>query len=848
MVASHGTGRRWLSRLRDRSDSEHEQATIRLVLGLVACFYLLFVRFGGVDGAGGSLIVWLAAGFMSASLLLFIGILVWPAPSPLRRAAGIFLDLSTTSLAMGISGEHGAPLLAVYLWVIIGNGFRFGLPYLALATAVAVLGFGGVILQSPYWQEHAYYSASMLLVLLLIPAYMAALLRKLTQAIRRANEASRAKSQFLAKMSHELRTPLNGVIGMSDLLMDSDLNREQQSFARTIQSSATTLLGIIENILDFSKIEAGRITLESVEMDLHHLLSDTVKMFRPQAQRKGLTLNLHIDPQVPFLLHGDPLHLRQVITNLLSNAIKFTHSGRVDLRARLAQPERTGARCQLRFEVEDTGIGIVPGEQARIFESFRQADSSTTRRFGGTGLGTAIARELTHLMGGEIGLQSVPGRGSLFWVQLPFRRPEQPDRRLSGLDDLRALVVAGEAAGDALTNCLAAWGVEYRCVGSSVVDAFAAHSEAERSEKPFGVVLVCADSLDTDVGQFAKTMGRASRLCETGLVLINAPRSARPRDHWYELGYSAALPAPLDKTLLFNAIHAVRCTQEVPGNVVSLVERYRRFASPTESGLNVLIAEDNETNRLVLQRLLERIGHSVTHVSDGEEALDILADRSRSFDLMILDHNMPGRSGLEVYKAQRFMDLGHPLPTIILTADATPEAQAACREVGVDAYLTKPVETSKLMETIATLMQRSAESGRERHRLAAERTAEGAARDGAILEEAKLEALNLMGAGPEFLDELIEGFLSDSEGSIAKMAGAVAKGDYAAMREAIHALKGGAAELGAVRLIRVCGELRALKPFELGGDKAVALLEDLRLAYWETARSLEEFAIRVRKG
>jgi two-component system sensor histidine kinase RpfC len=847
MVGSHGTGPKWLSRLRDRSDSEHEQATIRLVLGLVACLYLLFVRLGGADGAGGSLIVWLAAGFMSASLLLFIGILVWPAPSPLRRAAGIFLDLSTTSLAMGISGEHGAPLLAVYLWVIIGNGFRFGLPYLALATAVAVLGFGGVILQSPYWQEHSYYSASMLLVLLLIPAYMAALLRKLTQAIRRANEASRAKSQFLAKMSHELRTPLNGVIGMSDLLMDSDLNREQQSFARTIQSSATTLLGIIENILDFSKIEAGRITLESVEMDLHHLLSDTVKMFRPQAQRKGLTLNLHIDPQVPFLLHGDPLHLRQVITNLLSNAIKFTRSGRVDLRARLAQPERTGARCQLRFEVEDTGIGIAPGEQARIFESFRQADSSTTRRFGGTGLGTAIARELTYLMGGEIGLQSVPGRGSLFWVQLPFQSPEQPDGRMPGLDDLRALIVAGEAAGDALANCLAAWGLEYRRVGSSV-DAFAALSEAERSEKPFGVVLVCADSLDTDVGQFAKTMGRASRLCETGLVLINAPRSARPRDHWYELGYSAALPAPLDKTLLFNAIHAVRCTQEVPGNVVSLVERYRRLASPIESGLSVLVAEDNETNRLVLQRLLERIGHSVTHVSDGEAALDILADPSRSFDLMILDHNMPGRSGLEVYKAHRFIDPGHPLPTIILTADATPEAQAACRKVGVDAYLTKPVETSKLMETIATLMQRSAKSGQEHPRLAAGRPAEGAARDEEILDEAKLEALDLMGAGPEFLDELIEGFLSDSEGSIAKMAGAVAKGDYAAMREAIHALKGGAAELGAVRLLRVCGELRALKPFELGGDKAAALLEDLQLTYRETARLLEEFAVRAREG
>ncbi|AGA90468.1 signal transduction histidine kinase [Thioflavicoccus mobilis 8321] len=826
---------------------------IRLIIGVLAASYLLVAKLGGSTALAGAFIVWLAIAFLGAALLLLLGVLLWPAPSAVRRIAGIVLDMATTSVAIGIAGEYGAPLLTVYLWVIIGNGFRFGLTYLALASAAAVLGFGATILWSLYWNTHLFVATGFLLVLLVIPPYMAVLMRRLTVAIARANEASRAKSQFLAKMSHELRTPLNGVIGMSDLLMDSRLSREQQSFARTIQNSATTLLGIIENILDFSKIEAGRVTLEFVDFDLHRLLTDTVKMFRPQAQRKRLALNLCIDPQVPFLLKGDPLHVRQIVMNLLSNAVKFTEDGWVELRVAQAVPINGQASVRLRFEVEDTGIGIPPADQRRIFESFRQADSSTTRRFGGTGLGTAIARELAQLMGGDIGLESTPGKGSLFWVELPFVLQEET-RREHGtglrLADLRALVIARGEASKTLTDWLEGWGVDHHLAESSAL-AFAELVEAERNDRPYGVVLVCANCLDLEPEQFAAAVRAEALLGATGLVLINAPLMAEGQGRWRELGYLAVLYEPLDKTLLFNAIHAARSAHEVTENVVSLIERYRHLAAPGSGGMQILVAEDNETNRLVLRGLLERLGHRVTVVDDGESALDALADQSGAgaFDLMILDHNMPGRSGLEVYKAHRFMMLRRPVPTIILTADATSEAQAACREAGVDAYLTKPVETARLLETIAALSRRSAQrelQSEAQRPGAAQGAGAGRGHSSALLNEDKLRALLRIGAGSDFFDELIGGFLRDSLGSIERMATALAEQDYPALRAAVHALKGSAAELGADRLIALSGELRALKPFELDSSKAKALVAELRAAHDETARLLKDFALRER--
>ena len=847
MLQPKSTFRALAARLQGREDSEHEQATIRVVLGVLTCAYLLTLDFSGEEGAWARVMLAIVVTFLSGALIIYAAILFRPAKAPLRRIAGICLDLSATSAAMGVAGETGAPLLAIYLWVIVGNGFRFGNRYLLIATAVALLGFGAVVLFSEFWNSHPIFSVGYMIVLLIIPGYTAALLKKLNEAIRRANEASQAKSRFLANMSHELRTPLNGVIGMADLLIDSPLGPEQETFARTIQNSARTLLGIIEDVLDFAKIEAGRIAIETIPFDLHSLVNETVHLLRIQAQRKGLRLNLQVDPRVPFELIGDPLHLQQILLNLLGNAVKFTDEGWVALRVEAVEtPTRVG-RLRVRFEIEDTGIGISEDEQEHIFESFRQAERSTSRLYGGTGLGTAIALELAHLLGGDIGLRSERGSGTLFWVELPFLPQSDPGVvRLQNPGDNRVLVVGKREATEPLCAALTEWQMDYTPVESSA-GAFAELLQEREGCRAYSVLLAVVRDLDLEPRQFVATIRADDRLQETGLVLVGASPAHGTSDSLCEAVYSGVPSSPLDKGQLFNAIHATRSAQQAPDNVVSPIDHYRKLAKGAEQGLRILVAEDNETNRKVLKSILERVGHQVTLAADGESALDALERDGEHLDLMILDKNMPGRSGLEVYKAYRFM-AQRPIPGIMLTADATPDARRACDEAGIEAYLTKPVDTLKLLETVARLCDRSDQARVKPRGPMPTAAVTGKQAQHMLLDVEKLRALARLGSRPGFFDDLVAGFVCDGRRSLIRLTEALAEQDFPALRAANHALRGSAGEIGAALIVELTLELRTIKPHEMGSKRAGQILGKLRETFEATEQGLAAFPRDPREG
>jgi two-component system sensor histidine kinase RpfC len=416
------------SRLRSRLDSEHEQAIVRLVIAAVILVYMLGVWSVPVDSETSTGLIWAARVILAETLLglgLVVAIFIHPQPSTVRRAIGMVADYATLAAMMVLYDRALAPLFVVYLWVTIGNGLRYGPRFLAAAIVLAGASFLFVITNSGYWADNQALAWGLLIGLIAIPAYLSSLLRALTRASDEARRANAAKSRFLANMSHEFRTPLNGIAGMSELLVTTKLSPEQRECAEVIQTSSRALLALIEDVLDISAIEAGKLQRVDSEFSLDQVLRGVQIMLQPAAARKNLEFDIQVAETVPAKFVGDAGHIRQILTNLLSNAIKFTERGSVKLDVSvLSRSERT---ANLRFSVRDTGVGISQEAQARIFNAFEQADSSQSRRFGGTGLGTTIAKALAERLGGQIGLESNEGQGSHFWVDLPFSVPESAE-------------------------------------------------------------------------------------------------------------------------------------------------------------------------------------------------------------------------------------------------------------------------------------------------------------------------------------------------------------------------------------------------------------------------------------
>ena len=421
-----------LSRLKTRyakrPDSEHEQAIIRLaIVGLFLVYLLGVASVAQVHAT----IVTMALLYLSIEAVVGAALLVWltlrPGVSHVRRTIGMISDYAAMGCIMALSGQELGPLYVVYLWVTIGNGLRFGPRYLFAAILLASTSFLLVIMNTPFWQQNQALSWGLLGGLVAIPTYLASLLRSLTRATEEARRANAAKSTFLANMSHEFRTPLNGVVGMSELLSTTRLTTEQRECATVIQASARALLALVEDVLDISAIEVGKLKRIESDFRLDEVLDGIRVMLQPVAASKGVVFEVRTAPDVPTSLHGDGDHLRQILVNLVSNAIKFTEQGSVDVEVTLDRSEAAPAgQAALLFSVRDTGIGIPDEARERIFQAFEQAEGGHGRRFGGTGLGTTIAKSLTELLGGSIGFDSMPGRGSLFWARIPFQLADVP--------------------------------------------------------------------------------------------------------------------------------------------------------------------------------------------------------------------------------------------------------------------------------------------------------------------------------------------------------------------------------------------------------------------------------------
>ena len=822
-----------------RPDSEHQQAMLRMVIGLLLLAYVLSPLYSTDYGAALDRVQRAMGLFAGFSVVLYLFVFFFPGINPVRRLIGMVGDLGTTSFILATGGEGATLFIVVYLWVTIGNGFRYGMPYFYASATLSVLGFTLVLVFGEFWENHYQFGLSVMLLLVVIPLYMGSLLKKLRAAMQRANEANQAKSRFLANMSHELRTPLNGVIGLSDLLMETPIDKNQQDLAESIQTSAHSLLQIVNEILDLTKIEAGKIETEEVEWDLHRMVGDIKRMFHQPARRKGLQLITRIDPEIPFRLRGDVQHLKQILVNLIGNAIKFTDEGHVELRIRQAPDTDTGAgKVTLLFEIEDTGIGIPQDRQQAIFDTFTQADASMNRRYGGTGLGTSIAKQLVELLNGRIGLHSEPGIGSTFWISLPFDAPtdDPQSKETDQLSGMRVLLLTSAGIRDSMLPTLHVWGVASEWIDNEK-EAMSALLNPERPG--FDCLLVEQNLLGDRTATFASDLRQQAGLNQLNIILLLdsvSDATAVP-----QAGDVSVLHLPLKPAWLFNALHQVGSQFDNNDKVVSLADHYRRRGGARQ--LRILVADDNLTNRKVIAGILEQAGHVVLAIEGGEQALDLLLTPENGISLAFLDMNMPDLGGLEVLKAYRFAVNGEQrVPVGVLTADATEQAQSLSAEAGASFFMTKPVSARQLLDTVVEYAADPASPTRQPgHGMPSAQAARKPAPASEILEPAKLAELAQFGGGLNFLEKLVSGFDSDSRQLVHKLRTAVQQKDYPQMQSYAHALKGTAAQLGATRIESLCNKIERTRPQEMESPRALQLLDELDKVFDRTVAALRDY-------
>lgn len=679
------------ARLTNRPDSEHEQAGVRILIGIISTTYL-YTLINSYNAAPDTILtaIYFLSFYTLFSISLFITIIIYPKKSLRRRLISILLDPIAIGIIMFLGGETISPWFGVYLWVIFGNGFRYGEKYLYLSATFSIISFSLVLLFTPFWHETLPLGIGLLVTLFVLPGYVATLIKRIREEKYNAEQANHAKSEFLARMSHEIRTPLNGIIGTGELLETRKLAPEDREYVTTIKTSGETLLRLIEDVLDISKIEAGKMVSEYVDYDLYELIATTINIFSPQATNKGLTLSRNIDIRLPIIIKGDPTHTRQILINLLSNAVKFTEKGNISLNCELVDTNTPA----IRFEVVDTGIGINEELHDTIFEKFTQAEEGTTRRYGGSGLGTAIAKQLTELMGGEIGLTSSKGQGSTFWFEIPITINKTIEHPGADELDLRSIkgvrVSANQSNQTNATNLLNKWNVQL--IDTTSINLI--NESLPQSKDSIDIVIldgiVTTDDLDNQLNLLTKSITK-----EAVIIFVQS----EPDNDYQQIANKHqvyVLPEPINSEQLYNALYIARLSRQ---KQVPQAPQYTTHKNLKQ--LKILVVEDNPVNRMVIGRILENNGHKLKLVNDGETALEAL--KAEEFDLVIIDMHMPKLGGIDTFQTYVSNTIINHVPFIMLTANATVEARRKCEEIGIKHFLTKPISSTKLLQTINSI-------------------------------------------------------------------------------------------------------------------------------------------------